>query len=235
MASSVISTPCRHGPVGGDRSSTAATVCGFISDGVPPPRKMLVTSRGPVRWRIVASSRREGAGKALLVHRLVADMAVEVAIGALGRAERPMDVDAEARFACSVNIRVLQRRAEHGAGKFLEGAGAVRQRLVLARLPAVLFLGGHLAEGLVMAFRQEDRIVAEALLAARRPDQLALGLAAEIFGVAVRPGQADDGDEAAAALLGRRPRLPRSWRSSVRCMAMAKSRLPSGVSAQLAV
>ena len=30
-------------------SRTEATVSGFISEGVPPPRKMLVTSRGPVR------------------------------------------------------------------------------------------------------------------------------------------------------------------------------------------
>ena len=37
-------------------SSSAATVAGSISEGVPPPRKMLVTSRRPVRARIVASS-----------------------------------------------------------------------------------------------------------------------------------------------------------------------------------
>ncbi len=39
---------------------------------------------------------REGCGIALLVDRLMADMGVEVAIGAFGRAERPMDIDAEA-------------------------------------------------------------------------------------------------------------------------------------------
>jgi hypothetical protein len=37
-------------------SSTAPTVSGFISEGVPPPRKIDVTSRGPVRSRIDFSS-----------------------------------------------------------------------------------------------------------------------------------------------------------------------------------
>src|SRR3712207_8139732 len=35
----------------------------------------------------------------LLIHRLVADMAVEVAIGALGGAEGPMDINAKAHIA----------------------------------------------------------------------------------------------------------------------------------------
>ena len=99
---------------------------------------MLVTSRGPVRARIVASSRREGRGEALLVDRLVADMAVEVAIGAFGRAERPVDIDAEAG---SRSLHAVHAEPSLRAGEFLEGAGAVRQRLGLARLPAVLFLG----------------------------------------------------------------------------------------------
>src|SRR5205085_1220404 len=41
----------------------------------------------------------ERTRKTLLVDRLVADMAVEVAIRALGRTERPVDVDAETRAA----------------------------------------------------------------------------------------------------------------------------------------
>ena len=84
-------------------SSTAPTVAGCISDGVPPPRKILVTLRGPVRFRIVASSVAKAARKARLVDRLMADMAVEVAIGAFGRAEWPMDVDAEAGLALSAS------------------------------------------------------------------------------------------------------------------------------------
>jgi hypothetical protein len=54
----------RHQPVDQERfarafataSSTAPTVSGFISEGVPPPRKIEVTSRGPVRARMVANS-----------------------------------------------------------------------------------------------------------------------------------------------------------------------------------
>ena len=41
----------------------------------------------------------EGGHEAWLVDRLVADMAVEVAIGAFGRAERPVQIDAETRLA----------------------------------------------------------------------------------------------------------------------------------------
>tara|TARA_B100000378_G_scaffold71543_1_gene54841 strand:- start:289 stop:450 length:162 start_codon:yes stop_codon:yes gene_type:complete len=41
----------------------------------------------------------ETGDEAFLVDRLVADMAVEVAIGAFGRAERPVQIDAETRLA----------------------------------------------------------------------------------------------------------------------------------------
>src|SRR5262245_2869804 len=51
---------------------------------------------GPIAHR--PEFAREGAGKALLIHRLVADMGIEVTIGALGRAERPVDVDTETRL-----------------------------------------------------------------------------------------------------------------------------------------
>ena len=40
----------------------------------------------------------EGGGEAMLVGRLVPDMGVEVAIGALGRAEGPVQIDAETRI-----------------------------------------------------------------------------------------------------------------------------------------
>jgi hypothetical protein len=49
----------------------------------------------------------KGREKPLLIHRLVADMAVEVAIGAFGSAERPMDIDAKAHIA--------RRMIDHGA------------------------------------------------------------------------------------------------------------------------
>ena len=64
----------------------------------------------------------------------------------------------------------------------------------------MLFLGAHLAEGLVETVGQEHRIVTETERAARRPHQRAFGFAAIIFGLAVREGEADDGDEAAGAL-----------------------------------
>ncbi len=79
-------------------SRIASTVAGFIKDGVPPPRKMLVTLRGPESWRNGHHLGQEGGYETWLVHALVADMAVEVAIGAFGRAERPVHIDAEARI-----------------------------------------------------------------------------------------------------------------------------------------
>ncbi len=41
----------------------------------------------------------KGPGKARLIDRLVPDMAVEIAIGALRGTERPVQIDAEAGFA----------------------------------------------------------------------------------------------------------------------------------------
>ena len=67
---------------------------------------------------------------------------------------------------------------------------------------AVLLVGGHLAEGARMAVRQEDRIVAEAGAAARRPDQRAVDAAFELFEMAVGPGEAERRDEMRLALRG---------------------------------
>ena len=78
-------------------SRTAPTVSGFISDGVPPPRKMLVTVRPGAIAAWCAISRAKAAAIARLVHPRVADMAVEVAVRAFRRAERPMDIDPEPR------------------------------------------------------------------------------------------------------------------------------------------
>jgi hypothetical protein len=55
----------------------------------------------------------EGREKPLLIHRLVADMAVEVAIGAFGSAEGPMDIDAEAH--------ITRRMIDHGAYMAVHG------------------------------------------------------------------------------------------------------------------
>jgi hypothetical protein len=45
------------------RSRIAATVSGCINDGVPPPKKMLDTIRGPVRSRVYSSSRTNAVRK----------------------------------------------------------------------------------------------------------------------------------------------------------------------------
>ena len=87
-------------------SRIAPTVSGFISEGVPPPKKTLVTRRPGVRAAIWAISRRNAATKRVLIHGLVPHVAVEVAIGALRGAERPMHIDAEAR--------VPRRMIDHG-------------------------------------------------------------------------------------------------------------------------
>src|SRR5690606_21048046 len=83
-----------------------------------------------------------------------------------------------------------------------EGAGAMRQALALA-VPAMLLLGAHLAEATLISVRQEHRIVAEAIVAARRPYQPALDLAAIFLRAAIGKGEAEDGDEARLAPLRR--------------------------------
>ena len=81
-------------------------MAGCISEGVPPPRKTLDTVRPGVRAATCAISRPEGREKARLVDGRVADVAVEVAIGAFRGAERPVHVDAEARVAGRVVRRL---------------------------------------------------------------------------------------------------------------------------------
>src|SRR5690606_25338845 len=85
------------GPAGRDRVEDGADRLGLHQG-----RRAAADENGRYRARAGAAAHGgdlsgEGCGEALLVDRLVADMAVEVAIGALGRAERPVDVDAEAR------------------------------------------------------------------------------------------------------------------------------------------
>src|SRR5262249_54063834 len=95
-----------------------------------------------------------------------------------------------ASVALKTRLRKLQERAR-----------AMRQALPVRRQP-VLLVARHFAEGLIEAVGQEHRIVAEALLAARRPDQRAVDLAFERLGVTVRPGDAQRRDEVRLALLG---------------------------------
>src|SRR3954454_14455166 len=72
------------------------------------------------------------------------------------------------------------------------------------RRQAVLLDAAHLAECPDMAIRQERRIVAETLGAARRPDQGAVGAGLDLFEMAIRPGDTERRDEMRPALLRRR-------------------------------
>src|SRR5262245_48671284 len=70
------------------------------------------------------------------------------------------------------------------------------------RWQAVLLLRGHLAEGARVAIGEEDRIIAEARGPPGWPDQRAVNPRLDLFYVAVRPGDAQRGDEMRAALAG---------------------------------
>ena len=85
-------------------------------------------------------------------------------------------------------------RLEAGCRELEERPGAVREALALRR-QAVLLVGRHLAEGARMAVGQEHRVVAEAGGSARRPYQRAFDGAFELLEMAVRPGDAERGDE----------------------------------------
>ena len=131
----------------------------------------------------------------------VADVAVEVAIGAFGDAERPVDVERE---RCRLNhipfvpsevegrwreVRCLdgaRHERFHYCPKRLqqfERVGAVADGVLCGRI--------DLAEGLVHADGDEHRVVAEAVVPARRPHQGAVDLAFEAFARSPS-GQASD-------------------------------------------
>src|SRR4051812_41460531 len=74
---------------------------------------------------------------------------------------------------CTYTPNVASAFGKTRLRKLEEGAGAVRQAASVGR-QAVLFLGRHLAEGLGLAVRQKQRIVAKAQGAARRPHHRAV-------------------------------------------------------------
>ncbi len=112
------------------------------------------------RLRIVIELRQQCTAPALLVDAL-AHMAVEVAIGAFGAAERPVDIEAEA----AVVLLAPGNSGEARLDQLAEGLGAMAD-LMLA-------LGIHLAKGLAAPIGQEHGVIAEAALAPRRPDEAA--------------------------------------------------------------
>src|SRR3990172_1654755 len=76
---------------------------------------------------------------------------------------------------------------EAGLLEMIERAGSVRDRILARRL--------HFAERLAVPFGDEDRIIPEAVAAARRPDDMTVNFAFEEGGLPVRPGEADHRDE----------------------------------------
>ena len=81
--------------------------CGCISDGVPPPKKIVETVRPWYALRGRGDFGRKGAHEARFVDAAVADMAVEVAIGTFRQTERPMDVDGERRAVVKVMLSII--------------------------------------------------------------------------------------------------------------------------------
>jgi hypothetical protein len=67
----------------------------------------------------------------------------------------------------------------------------------------VLFLARHFAEGAGLPGRQENRIVAKAFVAARRPYDRTVDAGFEFFDMSVRPGDAQSRDEMRVALRSR--------------------------------
>ena len=172
---------------------------------------MLDTARGPVRCARMLQLAQEGGTEARLVDAAEADVTVEVAVGALLGAERPVHVDAEP--ASSARSRQLGA-SRHGPLEVVEGAGSVRDGIFAGRL--------HFAERLLVAVGDEDRIIAETVAAARRPNDMTVNFALEQLGLPVRPGKAQHRDEVGAQRLAasrpagrpaRRGRAAWRWRN----------------------
>src|SRR6266446_5234363 len=87
-----------------------------------------------------------------------------------------------------------------GLRELEEGARPVREPETLRR-QAVLLLARHLTEGSCKAVGLEHGVVAEAIGAARRPNQGAVDSCLEFFHVAIRPGHAQRRDEMGAAIV----------------------------------
>ena len=85
----------------------AATALPFISDGVPPPKKMVSTCGAVSCCALTHCELADnGLGPSVFVDR-AAHMRIEVAIRTFGGAERPMDVDAEVAHGATINTKGL--------------------------------------------------------------------------------------------------------------------------------
>src|SRR5512143_3950443 len=90
----------------------------------------------------------------------------------------------------SRGLTARRSRREAGRDQQAEGLGPMAD--------GMLADGIHLAEGLAAALGQEDRVVAEAALAARRPDEAPVDMALEALDMAVGPGERERADEMGA-------------------------------------
>src|SRR5207247_4626858 len=84
-------------------------------------------------------------------------------------------------------------KSEERIDQLPESYGAVRDFM--------LGIWVHFAKGHITSLGQEHRIIAKAMLAARRPDERAMDLAFEILDMAVGPGNRQHAYEMGAALI----------------------------------
>ena len=113
---------------------------------------------------------REGAHEPLLVDAAMADMAVEIAIGALRQAERPMDIDPERLVLRGLRRHCVGSSASFKAGlrQFEKGAGTMREAAP-ARRQSVLFLARSFPRRCAHARRAGTSDHSRSPFAARRP------------------------------------------------------------------
>ena len=123
MASIVISMSLAKGQAARAASITAATVSGSMSEGVPPPRKI----ERRVRPGVSRPARAISAASAAPQRRwsmVARDVGVEVAVGALGEAEGPVDVEPEAARLPVLRMLRLPLRVQVSRGRAKPGGSA---------------------------------------------------------------------------------------------------------------
>ena len=122
----------------------------------------------------------------------IANMAVEVAIRAFADAKRPVDVERQ-RLSCFIGGDGVGEEIRKRRHELAERVGTMADRMFELRI--------QLAEGPPVAHGHEHRVVAEAAIASRRPNQRAVDAALEGLGLTVvGPGNG----ERAGEMRGRR-------------------------------
>src|SRR5919198_4476651 len=195
LASRLTSTSPAIGQCRATASMTAPTVAGCISDGVPPPKKIVETVRPGRRAAVAAISAAKARAKRVSSTPACRTWLLKSQYGHFDRQNgqwmyRPNAEAARSRSG-KTSLRQLQERA-----------GAVREAFPRGRQTMLLYVR-HLAECKRVPVRQKHRIVAEAVLAARGPDQSALDHSVELLHVAIGPGEAERAHELRLAFAGR--------------------------------